>query len=122
MGGAAPAAFQLPAVHYPPAVRQPLETALDAYEEARLRLAEDTVDGLAARARRIADALGLAIQAAQAADGGEELGAALPFLGEAQRAADGFAAAAGHAENAENLKTRVASPRPAPPSASCRAS
>ncbi len=85
--------FRLPATSYPPAVAQPLETALDAYEAVRERLADDTTEGVAPRARRAADALGLAVQAAEASD--EDLGAVLPYLGEAHRAAEGLAAAAG---------------------------
>lgn len=81
--------IRLPEKSYPPAVQQPLETALEAYDDARDLLAEDTTEGLAVRAGRIADSLSLALQGAQAAD--EDLSAAIPYLGEARRAARGLA-------------------------------
>jgi Cu(I)/Ag(I) efflux system membrane fusion protein len=86
----AAAGFSLPAEDWPVSVDAPLETALAAYEEARGLLAADRLDGLAARARRLAAALRAADAALSTAGTGE---AARPLLDEGARAADSLAAA-----------------------------
>ncbi len=88
--------FRLPTLSYPPAVRQPLDDALAAYEDARRMLAADELDGLPARARRLAGTLALALQAAEAVaeDERPNVDPAIPFIAEARRAAEGLESAA----------------------------
>jgi membrane fusion protein, copper/silver efflux system len=84
------APFALPERDWPAAVDVPLETALAAYEEARALLAADRVDGLDARARRLAAALRAAGEAMEAAGTGDD---ARPLVDEGARAADSLAGA-----------------------------
>ncbi|HMB54486.1 MAG TPA: efflux RND transporter periplasmic adaptor subunit, partial [Thermoanaerobaculia bacterium] len=80
---AAADAWRLPAADYPAGTEQLLDTALATYDDVRGILAADSVDGLAPRARRLADALGAAAAAVEG-------GAAEPFLSEARLAANGL--------------------------------
>lgn len=82
------ASFSLSERDWPAAVEAPLQTALAAYEEARALLAADRMEGLDARARRLAAALRAADQAIEAAGEGDD---ARPLLDEAARAADSLA-------------------------------
>ena len=107
-GGAAPssdassadAGFRLPELEYPEPVRDALRAALDAYEEVRARLAGDTTDGVAPRARRLADALAAAeaglAAAAEAGDAPDgDLARPRQLVAETGRAARGLAEAEG---------------------------
>ncbi|HEX6199054.1 MAG TPA: efflux RND transporter periplasmic adaptor subunit, partial [Thermoanaerobaculia bacterium] len=76
----------LPAQEYPPAVEESLATALAAYDEIRALLAADELEGLAARASRLAQALRLSAEAAE-----EGSPAAANLLDEAARTADSLA-------------------------------
>jgi Cu(I)/Ag(I) efflux system membrane fusion protein len=78
----------LPAQEYPPAVEESLATALAAYDEIRALLAADEMEGLAARASRLAQALRLSAEAAE-----EGSPAATNLLDEAARTADSLAGA-----------------------------
>jgi|GEM_PF-91312 len=95
-GSSSASGFRLPTLSYPPAVRQPLDDALTAYEDARELLAADELDGLPTRARRLAGTLALALGAAEAVDGAERpnVEPAIPYIAEARRAAEGLEVAA----------------------------
>jgi hypothetical protein len=86
---AAPEQRALPAQDYPPEVETALETALAAYEEVRALLAGDRLEGLAARSSRLAQALRLAADGAEAGSP-----AAADLLDEAARTAASLAEAA----------------------------
>jgi Cu(I)/Ag(I) efflux system membrane fusion protein len=83
----------LPEQHYPPAVVEPLTTALATYAEVSDLLSEDRIDGLPARAARLRRALELAADGA-----GADLGAAASLMDEAARTA-------GSLERAGDLET-----------------